>query len=283
MRINPLSGPVHPRQFSAEEIQALVLDLDGTLLTDEKAIGPRTFRALQLLRERGLKLVIASGRTYGTAKAYTESLNISEPYVLANGALVVESQTGKVLLSHTLDWDVCRTSITLGRQAGLHIHLFADRLYYEVDDPRERQLDPLCFEQGKQVNFDEIFFPELTKLLLVGDENTSRQVLEELHRRFPGGLYAVRSAPGYYEVMNSRANKAAGIREVAQMLSIPISRFLAIGDAENDTEMLSQAGIAAAMGNGMTGVKEIADYVLGTNNEDAIGVFLEEFFKLRGT
>jgi Cof subfamily protein (haloacid dehalogenase superfamily) len=271
MKANPL-----PK----EEIKALVLDLDGTLLTDEKTIGPRTFRALQLLRDRGLKLVIASGRTYGTARTYTESLDISEPYVLANGALVAESQTGKALLSHMLDWDVSRTSITLGRQAGLHIHLFADRLYYEVDDPYERQMDPLCFEQGKQVNFDGMFFPELTKLLLVGDENASRGVLEELRRRFPGRLYAVRSAPGYYEVMNSKANKAAGIREVGRMLSIPISRFLAIGDAENDAEMLSQAGIAAAMGNGMPAVKEIADYVLGTNNEDAIGVFLEEFFKL---
>lgn len=280
MKANPLPGPVHPTQFSGEEIKALVLDLDGTLLTGEKTVGPRTFRALQLLRERGLKLVIASGRTYGTAKAYTESLDIREPYVLANGALVVESQTGKVLLSHPLDWDVSRTSITLGRRAGLHIHLFADRLYYEVDDPHERQMDPLCFEQGKQVNFDDIFFPELTKLLLVGDENASRGVVEELHRRFPGRLYAARSAPGYYEVMNSRANKAAGVREVARMLSIPMSRFLAIGDAENDMEMLSQAGISAAMGNGMAAVKEIADYVLGTNNEDAIGVFLEEFFKI---
>jgi hydroxymethylpyrimidine pyrophosphatase-like HAD family hydrolase len=68
--------------------------------------------------------------------------------------------------------------------------------------------------------------------------------------------------------------------EPIRMLSIPISRFLAIGDAENDTEMVSQAGISAVMGNGMAAVKEIADYVLGTNNEDAIGVFLEEFFKL---
>jgi Cof subfamily protein (haloacid dehalogenase superfamily) len=286
--MNPVSLGPDPRGDSLRNpadparIQAILLDLDGTLLTSEKTISDTTREVLIALKAEGMNLIIATGRMFDTASGYTQSLSIDRPYVLANGAVIAEPKKGTPLIEHLLDWAVCRELVLLARREGLHVQMFVgNTLYYEVDEPRERAADPFAFAAGRQVDFLEISFPAVTKVLLVGDEEASLRVLKEVHALHPGSLYSVKSWERYYEVMNVKANKCNGMTELSRMLSIPVSAFMAFGDADNDIEMIRNAGVGVAMGNGSPGLKEAADYVAGGNDEDGIGFFLKEYFSLQ--
>jgi len=270
----PQRDPADPAR-----IQAILLDLDGTLLTSEKTISDTTLKALLSLKACGMNLIIATGRMFDTASGYTRSLSIDRPYVLANGAVIAEPENGTPIIEHLLDWDVSRELVLLARGEGLHVQMFVgNTLYYEVDEPRERAADPFAFAAGRQVDFLATSFPAVTKVLLVGDEEASLRVLKKVHDRHPESLYSVKSWERYYEVMNVKANKCNGMMELSRMLSIPVSAFMAFGDADNDIEMIRNAGVGVSMGNGTPGLKEVADYVTGGNDEDGIGIFLKEYF-----
>ena len=146
--------------------------------------------------------------------------------------------------------------------------------------PAERAAEPLNYAMGKQVDFLEVTLQSVVKVVLIGDENASLRILNQLHEMHPQKIYSVKSWDNYYEVMNILANKGKGMIELSEMLSIPLSSIMAFGDAENDTEMIRKAGVGIAMGNSAPAVQAAADLLVGSNDEDGIGIFLKEFFSL---
>lgn len=268
------------------EKHLIVLDLDGTLLTDEKKISHMTKQTLQKAREAGHEVMIATGRPYRASAPYYKELNLHTPIVNFNGAYV----------HHPLhqNWQAIHSPIDM---AVVHdvvdsVHKYAyDNLIAEIlDDVYLQRNDealmgifnmgnPLIFEGNLKQTLKE----NPTSLLIQAQEDNVgiiRQHLSEVHaeliehRRWGAPFHIV-------EVVRKGLSKAVGIDIIAKEMNIPRERIIAFGDEDNDLEMIDYAGVGVAMGNGIAELKSIANEVTLSNMEDGIGKFLQERLLLK--
>ena len=263
----------------------ICLDLDGTLLNDDKEITPLTKQVLLQLKAQGHKLIISTGRPYRASEDYYRELSMDTPIVNFNGAFVHHPSDRSFDVVHeTLDLDVVHKISE--RVPDLKIqNILAeikDRVYVHYHD--EVILD--MFKTGRP----EIRVGELNETLAEGptsiliqakDEHipSIRQNLDDLfadlieHRRW-GAPYPV------IEIVKKGINKAVGVDYVRGYLGIKQENTIAFGDEDNDNEMIEYVAHGVAMDNAIDDLKSIANHVTKSNNEDGIAHFLIDFFNL---
>ncbi|AYC29000.1 Cof-type HAD-IIB family hydrolase [Paenisporosarcina cavernae] len=263
----------------------IVLDLDGTLLTDEKVISEKTLRTLQQAKQAGHEVMIATGRPFRASEIYYQQLGLSTPIVNFNGAFVHNPSNRNWAIKHEpIDLNVVNEVID-----AVHDYKFfniiaevKDDVYLHYHD--EKLLDIFSFGNPNVTTGDIRTYlkHDPTSLLIHADEMevpSIRQHLEDVHaevidhRRWGAPWHVI-------EIVRSGLNKAVGIGHVHHELNIPKERIIAFGDEDNDLEMLDYAGIGVAMGNAIAPLKSIANEVTSSNNEDGIADFLIERLKL---
>ena len=264
----------------------IVLDLDGTLLRDDKTISKRTKATLQTLMEQGHYVMIATGRPYRSSARYYQELALKTPIVNFNGAFVHHPLTTSWGSFHTpLDIGVAKEIVDACNSYSFHniIAEIQDDVYLHYQD--EKLLD--IFNMGNpKITIGDLrnYLPDSPTSLLIhaepDDVTNIRAHLSEVHaevidhRRWGDPFHVI-------EIVKSGLNKAIGIQRVAKHLDIPQSRIIAFGDEDNDLEMLEYASIGVAMGNGISDVKNIANVTTASNEEDGIALFLEDKFNLK--
>lgn len=264
----------------------IVLDLDGTLLTDEKVISPKTEQALKTAKEDGHLVMIATGRPYRASEPYYRQLGLDLPIVNFNGAFV----------HHPADrsWKTIHEPISLPVVSDVIESLEGYRFHNIVaevqDDVYINQHDEKLmniFTMGNpQVTIGDLrsyLKDNPTSLLIHPDAADADRIRDHLgevhaevvdHRRWGAPWHVI-------EIIRHGLNKAVGISAVAEWVGIPQERIIAFGDEDNDFEMIEYAGTGVAMGNAIDELKTLADEVTGTNNEDGIADILEERLKLK--
>lgn len=267
------------------ETHLICLDLDGTLLNDDKVITPLTKKVLLTLKEQGHKLIISTGRPYRASEAYYRELGMDTPIVNFNGAFVHHPGDRSFETVHeTLDLDVVHK--ISDRVPDLNIqNILAeikDTVYVHYHD--EVILD--MFNTGRP----EIHVGALSQTLSAGptsiliqakDENipSIRKNLDDLfadlieHRRW-GAPYPV------IEIVKKGINKAVGVDYVRGYLGIKQENTIAFGDEDNDNEMIEFVEHGVAMANAIDDLKSIARHETKSNNEDGIAHFLIDYFNL---
>lgn len=256
----------------------IAVDLDGTLLTDKKTISTRTKEALQTAVKQGHKVVISTGRPFRSSSMYYEELALNTPIVNFNGALI----------HHPLDpdWGVYHSPLQL-HTAKEVIETCNDfgvqNIMIEVmDEVYLRQHDELMVQSfiapTAEVNLlPENFQSDPTSLLIHPFEHNLdqlRRFLSEHHAEVID--HRKWGAPwNVIEVIRKGLSKAVGLERVCASFDIPAERVIAFGDEDNDFEMIEFAGTGVAMGNAIKALKERANAVTKTNEEDGIAHFLE--------
>lgn len=264
----------------------IVLDLDGTLLTDHRTISPKTKETLMKAKEAGHQVMIATGRPFRASKLYYDELQLTTPIVNFNGAYIHHPKIKSWQPVHSpiqLDvvYDVV-DSVDKYQYENLIAEVIDD-VYIHVEDTAMLDIfnmgDPKVTIGNLRGNLNE----DPTSLLIhATEENVPiiRQHLQDVHaeliehRRWGAPLNIV-------EVVRKGLHKAVGVSLVSNYLNIPKERIIAFGDEDNDFEMIEYAGIGVAMGNGIEELKSIANEVTGTNNEDGIANFLIDRLKLK--
>lgn len=270
--------------MKANDVQAIILDLDGTLLTSSKGISPYTKDILLQLGKEGIAVGFASGRGYSSARLITDPFPPHLPLTLFNGSMVVDKRTDEVL--HHLDLDALIVNELIRRTRGtslcLHVstetHVFLDR----KDIPHYKRVDPITYTDCRYLEtLDESDYPCI-KAMITGQETETLGIalLRELEEEFPGTFSAVSTFKDHIEIMNPRANKRVGIELVSAMNNIPMESIIAFGDAENDCEMIKAVGWGVAMGNASDVLKACADDITTSNDEDGVGTYLANLFNL---
>lgn len=257
----------------------IVLDLDGTLLTDEKVISDKTKATLQKAREAGHEVMIATGRPYRASKLFYHELGLHTPIVNFNGAFVHHPLDQNWKTVHKpIDLKVVQEVVeSLNREQFENlIAEVMDDVYVQYHD--EKLLNIFSMGDPKVTTGDlhQYLKDNPTSLLIQAKESSVpgiRQYLADTkaelidHRRW-GDPFPV------IEIVRHGLNKAVGLSHVAKDLGIPRDRIIAFGDEDNDLEMIEYAGVGVAMGNGISQLKNIANEVTKTNNEDGIAEFL---------
>lgn len=263
----------------------IVLDLDGTLLTDEKVISEKTLHTLFKAREQGHEIMIATGRPYRASEVYYHQLKMQTPIVNFNGAFVHHPMDSNWKSIHEpIDLRVVNEVID-----ALHDYKFYNIIAEVMDDVYlhyhdEKLLDIFSFGKPHVTTGDirNYLKTDPTSLLIHAKEEdvpSIRQHLHDVHaevidhRRWGAPWHVI-------EIVRSGLNKAVGLAHVSKYLNIPQQNIIAFGDEDNDLEMIEYAGTGVAMGNAISQLKNIANEVTSSNNEDGIAEFLQERLNL---
>ncbi|QAA31357.1 Cof-type HAD-IIB family hydrolase [Clostridium manihotivorum] len=262
----------------------IAIDMDGTLLKDDKTITLKNKEALAKANSLGVKIVLTSGRPVQGIKNYLEELNLigKDDYVISlNGALICRCEDYSVLSSNeTLNGKDLKYIFNKVKDLGAYVHAFKERedlvnveSKFSKNEEKRINLKVRAVDFMKDVQDDE----EILKVVL----EEEKEVLDRVQGQLPKELFeefsVIRSLDFMIEFMKKGCNKATGIEKLAQHLGIDSSEIIAIGDAVNDKEMIGYAGLGVAMGNAEEDIKNIADFVTKSNEEDGVAYAIEKF------
>lgn len=257
------------------------VDLDGTILNEENQVTEYTKKVLHRLGEAGVKIVIATGRSYSSLKPIQEFLELDNPIVCYNGAMIRDGKTGEPLFSSVVPEDVASVLVDLSRQYGVHFHGFShEQLYFERESEQSAFYENHSGLKGTLTDFKKQDVMALTKGMFIADNHVLKEIRDILLSRFGSRIYTAFSKPIFLEVMDKEASKARALFRVLNMYNLKREELVAIGDSYNDVEMLNFAGLGVLMKNGTEALKESYINTDFDNNEDGAARFLNQLFKL---
>ena len=261
----------------------LVLDVDGTLLNDEREISKRTLAALLKVQQMGVRIVLASGRpTYGLMPlAKTLELGNYGGFVLSyNGCQIIKAQNGEILFERRINPEMLPYLEKKARKNGFAIFTYHDDTLITDSPDNEYIKNEALLNNLKIIKEDEFstaidFAP--CKCMLVSDKEKALIGLEQhWEKRLAGTLDAFRSEPYFLEVVPCGVNKANTLGALLEHLGVTREEVIAVGDGVCDVTMLQLAGMGVAMGHSQDSVKVCADYVTASNEEDGVALAVDK-------
>lgn len=274
-------GPDVAEPPSRGSYDLLVCDLDGTLIDDSMTLAPPLVGAFHRAAERGLAISLATGRMPAAADHYRDELGITAPVIYYNGALVRGGNGGPDLLSLTLPRGLLRRAWTMFSQAPVHPIFYRDERLYCLE--RTLAVRRYCDEEGLRADVVDdpgqfLGLGSFIKSLLIGHPNDLDIVRAELTPIVAEHGRLVRTRDDYLEIIPVAASKGAALVRLAAHLAVPLARVVAIGDQENDVEMLREAGLGVAMPHAPEPVRRAADRIAPAPAEGGLLRLLAELF-----
>ncbi len=256
----------------------LAIDLDGTLLTPQKIITPRTYQALRQAISAGVTIVIATGQTLSVLQNVCADLPLSAPQIIENGAIIADIHSGDILHERLIPPEHILPVLDELRNFGLYrAYHTLHRVYVDRNTPRARSwYRPPVLPAVEVEDVASLYPLSCIKVVGIGEANTLREKRRELERIFAEQLYVTQSSFDILEFLHPEVSKGNALRIIAADLNIMPEEIVAFGDNHNDIGMLRLAGLGVAMGNAHEEVKAAADYVTRSNAEDGVAVVIEE-------
>ncbi len=256
----------------------LAIDLDGTLLTPQKIITPRTYQALRQAISAGVTIVIATGQTLSVLQNVCADLPLSAPQIIENGAIIADIHSGDILHERLIPPEHILPVLDELRNFGLYrAYHTLHRVYVDRNTPRARNwYRPPVLPAVEVEDVASLYPLSCIKVVGIGEANTLREKRRELERIFAEQLYVTQSSFDILEFLHPEVSKGNALRIIAADLNIMPEEIVAFGDNHNDIGMLRLAGLGVAMGNAHEEVKAAADYVTRSNAEDGVAVVIEE-------
>lgn len=265
--------------------KVLVLDIDGTLTNSKKEITPATKAAIMDIMEKGHKVILASGRPTPGMRRYEKELELEQRggYLLSfNGARIIECRSGEIVYQRTLPLSLlpglyrfaeahgCGLITYLGDKV---ISAFAPDKYIEL----EAKINGMPIQPVE--NFLDFVDFEINKCLMTIDGDTAAVLEKELQEKYGDIASIYRSEPFFIEIMPKNVDKAASLDKMLEAIGQRRENTICCGDGFNDISMIRYAGVGVAMKNAQPPVKEAADYITDSNDEDGLVRVIDEFIR----
>lgn len=264
----------------------LVLDLDGTLTNSRKELTEPTRKALIEIQEAGKKVVLASGRPINGIVPLAEKLELARfgGYMLSfNGARITQCSTGDIIYNRTLPAEVIRPIYDITRTyPGLDILTYdQDRILSGIQPntytEKESFINKMDIVQLPDF-LDALTFP-VNKLLIPGEPSILEELMPLLQKKFHKLLNIYRSEPFFLEIMPQNIDKAYSLQKLLNSIGLTADSMICCGDGFNDISMIEYAGLGVAMENAQPIVKETADFITRSNDEDGILHVINTFLR----
>lgn len=274
----------------------IALDLDGTLLNDEKKIPQLNLDFISDAIVAGYEIVIATGRRYYSAKELTSKIPNDLTILANNGNIIRNSIDDKIIFNKFISKDDLMKVLKLGKELSLHPIVHVD--YYE--DGIDMLVESVFFEREacsyftatenryKIMSIEELFEQErVLALVYPGKKSKLVDFYKQLNNRFPKAynshiLEKIQIAEAMLEIMNPWGSKWKSLVEYADTKGIKADEIIAVGDDNNDLEMIINAGLGISMKNGSSLMLEAADLVTQRdNNESGLAYELRKILGLK--
>ena len=261
----------------------IALDIDGTLTNSKKEVTQPTLDKIIEIQKKGHVVAIASGRPLPGIRKIADTLKLDkyEGYVLAfNGGRIVDYKTGEVVYQACVDNDIARRiyDYCVKKKIGM-VTYEGDTVITGTPIDEYMSLEArLNFMEIHQVdNFKEYIDFPLNKCLLTAESTVAEQVEQELNALYGDKVTVFRSEPSFVEIMPKNVHKVTSLEKLLKYLDMDVKDLIACGDGFNDLTMIEYAGVGVAMGNAQQIVKDHADYITLTNDEDGLVPVIEKF------
>ncbi len=265
-----------------------IFDLDGTLYNDKKEILPSTSKWLKELQNRGKNIIIATGRPYYMNYQLIHDLNIEFPLIAVNGSMIYDPKNKEVLYFKSIKPKIAKKILAYLENNKMDYLGYTDKMMVgcNVNNPYwfNFMIYPKIDKSNPyRWNYHEGFYANISdqysfgKFLLITEKINPKLIdnLKELVKKYSKDIYLVESQKGVIDIMPQGVSKGDTLKKLAQLKHIDLSRCVAFGDADNDKEMISNAGFGVAMGNAVEQTKKVAKFITKNNNEDGIAHFIE--------
>ena len=260
----------------------LITDMDGTFLPSSKIPGKRSVDAITSFQQDGGKFSIATGRAIQAAQQYFESFNVNCPIIMCNGGMVYDLADRRQILDVFLPGttrDIIREILRDNPTIGCEV-LTLDKVYVPQMNDMEAKHNVICKVDPVLCSIDEIPDNWYKVLFAVHPEDMDK-LISYVESRGWTGVDFVRSAPEYYEVLPQNISKGSALTKMRTACDMEDHTFVAMGDYNNDIEMLQAADLAICPSNAVDEVKAVCDIVLDNScEEDAVAAALEHIYKL---
>lgn len=263
----------------------IALDMDDTLLTSQKSVSEKNKLMIQRALEKGIKVVLCSGRTHNAVINYAKELGISGPdqYMITNGGAMIENMDEKIMYQNTLPNSFYRRFVKFVKKNNLHYNVVDTqaKTYTSAETWFDKYTITQAFENDGGLYVREPDdLPndfEIVKAIINGNEKELDEISPLVHQTFDEDYFVVRTGVGFLEIFPKDVNKGEAVKHLAKILDIDLSEVIAMGDRDNDIPMISIVGLGVAMENAQPEVKKVADYITTDNNHDGVGNAIEKF------
>jgi len=268
-------------------IKLLCVDMDGTLLNTRGEISKRNIDTIKKVHEKGVKVTICTGRIFTSARYFADLIGIKVPIIATNGSYIREKDRDEIIYKAVLGKRKCEEVLRVLRKYEIYPHfntpdtVFTEKIIYTSQNytnmnkslPKNRQIDIQVVEDWDLV-FNK-YEDEILKCICI-DEDIEKIKAAKKELKSNEELEVVSSRMDNFEVMNKGVSKGRAVEVLAGFYNIKQEEIMCIGDNENDISMIKYAGMGVAMGNAEEFVKDIADYVTTTNDDDGVAKAIDK-------
>ena len=258
------------------QIDAIVSDLDDTLLNDQSVLSPYTLAVFAQAKTRGIRVIPASGRAAHGMRRFAQQLDTGLPYIACNGGQLVNADH-TIMETEYLSPERAREIIRYMRRNNFYIQSYRDEhFYYDQECDASTGYKRSSAMHGHAVGDLEAFqdFPT-PKLLCVQEPAEVARLYPLVQAEFPDISFTI-SKPYFLEAQPTGVSKGSALQKLAALLSLTPERTLVFGDSLNDMSMLDYAVHSVAMGNARDEVKQAARHICLTNAQDGVAHFIAD-------
>lgn len=268
-------------------IKLLCMDMDGTLLNTKGEISKRNIETIKRAHEKGVKVTICTGRIFTSARYYADLIGIKVPIIATNGSYIREKDRDEIIYKSVLGKRKCEDILKVLKKYEIFPHfntpdiVFTEKIIYSSQSyanmnkslPKNRQIEIQVVEDWTDI-FNK-YEEEILKCICI-DENMEKVKAAKKELQSNKELEVVSSRMDNFEVMSNGVSKGRAVEVLAGFYNIKQNEIMCIGDNENDISMIRYAGIGVAMGNAEEFVKDAANYITATNDDDGVAKAIEK-------
>ncbi|MDD3400674.1 MAG: Cof-type HAD-IIB family hydrolase [Eubacteriales bacterium] len=262
-----------------DKIRLLALDIDDTIVDSSLVISERNIAAINAAFDKGIKIVLCTGRGYYATRAVRQSLNVSDYLVCFGGAYIVKKDDGAIMYSHAVDSEDVVNTLKAAYSLGLHAQIYQGDavIFREENEFTKIYTSFLTLPFEVVPDLLERRYHNVPKVLVYSPPEHEQENIKKLRKLIPDRLHILSSKPGFIEIGEDKATKGQALKWIAKQWGISQNNVAAIGDNTLDLDMIEWAGCGCCVANGNPVVKAQANMILPSCKEDGVAYFIENF------
>ncbi len=257
----------------------MAVDIDGTLLNDKSELTENTKKTIKNAVERGLIFTIASGRPIQGIEGLNKQLNLDVPFITYNGAIVVMGKSRQIMYQRELSPNDSNDIVNLAQKYKVTYMVWKDGQLCvpEFSEIVHKYMQISSVVPVKIDNLDNHLENGVTKILWYDTAEKIVEYQNQIGKYLSENVNFYPSRPCFMEFVDAKASKAIAMEQIGNYYGINQSEMIAVGDGFNDLSMIEYAGLGVAMANAPAQVKERADYITLSNEEDGVAHVINKF------
>lgn len=272
--------------WAMENIKAIALDLDGTLVGLDHHVSKANKEAVKRAATAGITIILASGRPFVSVEKIADEIELSQlnGYIIAaNGGHIVKMSTGETILQRSITPELCSdVAKFVSGFEGVELYTYdtAGMLIENLDNPHAKGIAEGILVPMKQVpDLLSSLNDAVTKFIVTGEVQTLQSIFEPLKEKFANQLECEYGGGHFIELLPFGVNKAEGLRLLLRKLGLTGVNLMCCGDGENDLQMFAYAAYPVAMENASEHVKKFAKYRTDSCEADGVATLIERVLR----